>query len=1132
MSRSKHPYADELNRIRPRLLVTVSFLLAGFCARTEPFDICPFARRCPAGDTYRLPTTFDYAYASTAPPVFEKQGEHYLYALQWAEERDIQEVRIRFASAYSSDKLVLQYWFQTWPYPPPAMPTIEDPVDDPWQGKWVTAKTASKTDGQECRFNFLPLDREENPKANHLPGLTYRRTLKIRFLSDDAPPRAQQVQVFTASTQKLETVRIELGVTGIGRASWEGKVEAYNGVIQSVRGWKTKPKDQVSSTGFHVRKGTGLLVDILGTLPAPSGSHDVTVISVRTGERSFSFALPDVEKGPIYVPDFDCYVTLGNDPQSFSPGLVKHGERIRQKLTKQPEQTYERAAREIPPLDPVERQGGRLYLPLAVDSSWQKFALEWGGNVFLDKRALKAKGAELKRLEWQGPRLSWRFGTGAVPSFRPASQDSKMRVLDDYLPITTTTWRTGEVEYEEEAFAAPLGGPLHWAGRDEQSPVVLLVRLTARNGSATSQESHVWVEISPAETLRFEHNELTSESGELLRAHVTHATDCAATLASIPAGSNASPALHLQSSLAPGGTDTIIFTLPFLPRLTSKERELLTLLDYEQERTRAIVYWRALIDRTIRFEVPEKRFENFSRAMLAHMHLSTSKDPKSGLFLVPAASYWYQVFANESCFQVLTLDALGDHRTAEGYLETFIQLQGSRPFRGTYTGDQRAVYHGAKVAPEYDYTASEYNLDHGTVLWAMAEHYFTTRNRKWFDHAAPSMIQAADWITEQRNQTRAMEGGRPVAEYGLLPAGHLEDNQDWGHWFAVNAYASAGMTRLAAALKETAHPEAARIAQDAEGYRRDLRQAVLRAAQDAPVTRLRDNTYIPYVPVRPHQRQRLFGPLRAAYYSRYPNPVLPTYRLSATREVLYGPLILLNLGIFGAQEPLANWVLDDWEDNLTLSSSLGLNVHGWVDDEYWFSRGGMVFQANLQNPVLAYLRRGEIPAALRNLYNDFVSCYYPDVNVFTEEYRQWRFPSGPFYKTPDEARFVSRLRDLLVREDGPDLWFACGTPRRWLTAGQAIRAKKMPTTFGPVDLELNAKETELTGQVKLPDRNAWANAWLVLRLPQPRSIGLVQIDGKAWRQVDRKRELIHLPKKPGATLQINVKFSENSLPPG
>ena len=73
---------------------------------------------------------------------------------------------------------------------------------------------------------------------------------------------------------------------------------------------------------------------------------------------------------------------------------------------------------------------------------------------------------------------------------------------------------------------------------------------------------------------------------------------------------------------------------------------------------------------------------------------------------------------------------------------------------------------------------------------------------------------------------------------------------------------------------------------------------------------------------------------------------------------------------------------------------MGVNVHGITDDRLWFSQGGMVFQANLQNPILVYLKRHEVPpAAMRSIYNNFVACLYPDANAFTEEYRTGATPA-------------------------------------------------------------------------------------------------------------------------------------------
>lgn len=1106
------------------LAISTTSLLAG----PGLFDISPFAHPSLGENHYKKPTTFDYSLKDDGTPQFLRVADHFVCALQWEEERDVQEVNLRFASAFTNGPLRLDYWCSDWPYQPPAMPSIEDPVDDPWRGHWIPAEIQSEVHGRDCRLTFQPLKAKENENASNLPDLSYRRTLKLRLISEAQPPTLEQIKVFSGSIQTNVAIRIELGTNGAFPAICEGRLTAYNGSVHNTHGWQTAPGDRVEGTEFHFDTHSstgrkGLVFDVNGCQPSLPGSQDTTLVTFRSKNRTFTFALPDVQNGPMYLPDFDAMITLASSPEVLPASIVKTGQRIRERLAHEPEQTYKRASKEIPALDPVERQNGRLYLPLTIDSSWQKFAFSWGGSVFISKFHSKAKANELKRMEWQGDEIKWRLGTGTEPNFRPAATDTKMSILEDCLPVVSAVWTNENIVYQEEAFATALTGPLGWKDRDEQSPVVLMIKLTAHNTASQPQASHVWLGIAPSEDLQLNSNEVLASDGQLVRARITPSKGAKASLADFKEGENQLRGLHFESTLAPSAKESTYLILPFIPRLSETQRQRMSELDYAQERSRVVDYWRSIADNATHFDIPEKRFVSFGRSTVVHIHLSTTKDPKSGLFMVPAASYTYQVYANESCFQVLALDALGDHQTATDYLETFIKLQGSRGFRCTSV-NQDAVYHGAKVSDEYDYTASEYNLDHGTVLWTLAEHFFMTRDKKWLEHALPGMIRAADWIVEQRHLTMANDNGKPVSEYGLLPAGNLEDNPDWAHWFAINAYASIGMTRLGDALREIQHPEANRICKEARAYRSDLRQAILRATEEAPVTRLRDNTYIPYVPVHPHQHFRLFGPMRTGYYNRYPHPVQTNYRLASTREVLYGPMILLNLDIFEGSEPLATWVLDDWEDNLTMSTSFGLNVHGWVEDNMWFSQGGMVFQANLQNPVLPYLRRGEVPAAIRNLYNDFVSCLYPDVNAFTEEYHEWKAASGPFYKVPDEARFVSRVCDLLVHEQENELWLTFGTPRRWLAPGNQIHLTDMPTPFGPVTLDLAAKENEIEGKVKLPTRNPASKVWLVLRVPENKKIASVEINGKPCTQFNQKREAIQLPTNINGPLHISAKL--------
>ena len=147
------------------------FLLPQAGAVEPLFDIAPFARSCCTTDRHELQTTFENRLGGGPARTFAKVGDRYVLGLQWAEERDVEAVRVRFSATFAGDKLSLQYWHQNWPYPAPSMPTIEDPVDDPWQGQWLTAAAKISCAGAECGVSFSPLGGEENPRAKNLPGL-------------------------------------------------------------------------------------------------------------------------------------------------------------------------------------------------------------------------------------------------------------------------------------------------------------------------------------------------------------------------------------------------------------------------------------------------------------------------------------------------------------------------------------------------------------------------------------------------------------------------------------------------------------------------------------------------------------------------------------------------------------------------------------------------------------------------------------------------------------------------------------------------------------------------------------------------------------------------------------------------
>jgi hypothetical protein len=1049
----------------------------------------------------------------------------------WQEERDIYRIEVAYEESVSREWAAgtkVQYWFRTWPGEPPTSHTIEDRFDDPWQGKWLTAQVEASLGGNRATYRFKPLARDENERADNLPGpVDYRRTLKVRLLYAQEPPRITSLKVYSPTDAGSASARIEFACGKPGSRMTEGRLEIYNGSIEKVSGWGWEGRDEMTARDSWKMqlegRPKGIVADLRVTKPRLPGSNDLTIVTVRSSEGVFSFLVDDLEKGPIYIPTYGVLITRADDPNHFADSDLKKGRTVREKLEEEPEQTYDRARQEIPPLDVMLREdGGRLYLPVAADASWQKFGVEWGGGFFLNKDRAKAKGKERQRCNWPGAELHWYIGTGEKPVYDRNDVTAQMSVLQDYLPVPVVRWNHEGLSFHEEAFVTLLDGPLspYDSQRSEQTPAILIVRLRVSNPTDRAKTAHVWLKPDRLNDMVLQDAFILDKIGgrAFVRAHVNAPRDAVAAMES--------RAVHHAFAVAAHESATMSIRIPFVGDLTGNGAAKIAALDEQRERDRVISYWRDIVARYRPFDVPETKFNDMSKSVLCHVRMSTTKDPHSGLFMVPAATFSYQVFANESAFQTLFLDRVGDHETAANYLETFLKLQGSVPLPGTFTGAQKGVLHGTKVSNEYNYTMGPYNLDHGTVLWGLAQHYLMSRDSAWLEHAAPGMLQAADWIMEQRNTTKEMDAsGQPVLHYGLLPAGRLEDNDDWGYWFANNAYAWLGLRDTARAFQLAGLPAGDRLEREAEAYIKDLRTAVRRTSELAPVVRLRNNVYVPFVPSRVYQRFRYFGPMRSGYYSRYKKDTLLTFRLSATREALYGPLILITTGVLDPRDALSEAILDDWEDNITLSSSLGQHIHGVVDDEYWFSRGGMVFQPNLQNPIQAYLLRNEVSAAIRSLYNAMTSCLYPDVTAFTEEYRRWRVGSGPMYKIPDEARFVNRVCDMLALEVGDELWLAPGTPRRWLEPGRRIEVYDIETAFGKVAYTMRHGDAPNTVEagVRIPDRVRPQKVLLFVRSPFRRPIKSIRINDEDWRQWNHEREAVILPMRPEA-LHVVVSY--------
>ncbi len=133
--------------------------------------------------------------------------------------------------------------------------------------------------------------------------------------------------------------------------------------------------------------------------------------------------------------------------------------------------------------------------------------------------------------------------------------------------------------------------------------------------------------------------------------------------------------------------------------------------------------------------------------------------------------------------------------------------------------------------------------------------------------------------------------------------------------------------------------------------------------------------------------------------------------------------------------------------------------------------------------------------------------------------------TGPPDKIFEEACFLERFRQMLVMEDGEQLWLARATPRAWLAQGKKIAVAHAPTHFGLVSYEIvsDAQNGKIAATVQLPSRNPPQSVLLRLRHPQAAPIKSAAVNGRPWKDFDAAKEVVRLHDLQG-TVRVEASY--------
>lgn len=465
----------------------------------------------------------------------------------------------------------------------------------------------------------------------------------------------------------------------------------------------------------------------------------------------------------------------------------------------------------------------------------------------------------------------------------------------------------------------------------------------------------------------------------------------------------------------------------------------------------------------------------------------------------------YRALLGQESWRIFnSLDQLGEHDIPRSGFSPWFNAQGSMVARGMFSGQA-----GALNVSGWDLNHAQ---GHGSMLYAMAQHYRLSGDRPWLTEHLANFKAACEWIVQQR-QRWIETAGPDTWSAGLIPPCEMGDYADWRCLYQTSVFYWRGLGQAAEAIAEIEPDTGAKYRDEAEQLRRAIIRAADRSSAVAPVIRVSDGTYRRSIPPAPYLRGLL---------SEIGNPFGGAHAGSLVMDSDLGAAAL-GLGVVRADDPRLDEWLDVLEDNLYRDNWM-VRLHTQARQPSnrgsWFSIGGYYYQCGYSQSALVHLLRDDVPNYLRSTFNQYAADVDPDKWYQFREHPNRTGEGNGGDKTFEVAAFLERMRAMFVLEDGNQLWLARATPRAWLAQGKKVSVNNAPSCFGTVAYEIvsDVDHAAIRATVELPSRLAPQAVLLRFRHPQATRIRSVDLGGKAWPYFDPDRELIVLKGLTGKVL--------------